>query len=305
MIDLDINVPPYLQKGDTIGITCPAGYFAEADVQPAKEALERWGYQVVLGDTVGDRYFQYAGTDEERAADFQRMLDDSEINLILFGRGGYGTIRIIDKIDFKGFQKHPKWLCGYSDITVVHSYVQTQLQIPTMHCEMCIDLKYGTHDRAARTIQSSFKGERIYYKTEAHPLNKQGRAEGILIGGNLSLITEMLCSDSDLETNGKILFLEDVHESLYKIDSMMWSLKRAGKLSGLKGLVIGGFTRMEEDEIPFGQTAYESIYEKVKEFSYPVCFDFPAGHRFNNFTLRLGMPYLLQVDAHVGSLKSV
>ncbi len=304
MEDKPVKIPPYLKAGDTVGITCPAGYFSIEDVQHAKEALEQWGYKVKLGATLGNQYFQYAGTDKERAADFQRMLDDPEVQLILFGRGGYGTIRIIDQIDFSYFQQHPKWLCGYSDLTVIHSFVHTQFQLPTMHCEMCIDLKYGTQDRAAETIKRSFKGRPIDYKSEIHRLNRKGEIQGILIGGNLSLIAEMIGSDSDLDTDGKILFLEDVHEYLYKIDSMMWTLKRAGKLSHLKGLVIGGFTRMKEEDIPFGETAYEIIYEKVKDFDYPICFDFPAGHRFDNYTLRLGMPYVLTVNDEGGRLKS-
>lgn len=295
MIISPSQIPPYLKPGGTVGITCPAGYFCLDDVRPAVEAIERWGYKVKLGKTIGDQYYQYAGTDEERAADLQDMLDDRDIDLILFGRGGYGTIRIIDQIDFTTFAKHPKWLCGYSDITVIHSFVHTQLNIPTMHCEMCIDLKYGTRDRSAATIQQSFRGDPLIYSAAPHTLNRFGQCEGVLVGGNLSLLSEMACSDSDLNTDGKILFLEDVHEYIYKIDSMMWTLKRSGKLSKLKGLVIGGFTRLKEEDIPFGQTAYELIYDKVKEFDYPVCFGFPAGHQYDNFTLRLGLLHQFKV----------
>ena len=296
-------VPPYLQAGDTIGITCPAGYFCLDDVQPAKAALERWGYRVKLGATIDSQYYQYAGTDEDRAADLQVMLDDPTINLILFGRGGYGTIRIIDRIDWSGFQHHPKWLCGYSDITVIHSFVHTQLAIPTLHCEMCIDLKYGTRDRSAATIQQAFRGSPLIYTAAPHTFNRFGEQEGLLIGGNLSLLAEMVGSDSDLDTDGKILFLEDVHEYLYKIDSMMWTLKRAGKLARLKGLVIGGFTRMHEDDIPFGQSAYGIIYEKIKDYDYPVCFGFPAGHQYDNFALRLGTLHAFKVGQNGASLR--
>lgn len=289
-------IPPYLQPGDTIGITCPAGYFCLNDVQPALEALKLWGYNVKLGKTIDGQYYQYSGTDEERAADLQDMLDDPNIKAILFGRGGYGTIRIIDRINFNGFYLHPKWLCGYSDITVIHSYVHTQMHIPTLHCEMCIDLKYGTEDRSAETIQQAFRGDPLTYSVQLHPLNKKGMGEGLLVGGNLSLLTEMTGSASDLDTDGKILFIEDVHEYLYHIDSMMWTLKRAGKLAFLSGLVVGGFTRLkEDDEIPFGQTAYEIIRDKVKDYHYPVCFGFPAGHEFDNFALRLGLLYRLSV----------
>lgn len=305
MIDAPPKIPPHLKPGDTVGITCPAGYFCLEDAQPAIAALQRWGYGVKIGRSIDDQYYQFAGTDEERANDLQDMLDDPAVNLVLFGRGGYGTVRIIDRIDFSTFNKSPKWLCGYSDITVIHSFVQSQLRIPTMHCEMCIDLKYGTRDRSAATIQQAFRGSPLIYDTSPHPLNRYGRCEGILVGGNLSLLAEMVCSNADLDMEGKILFLEDVHEYLYKIDSKMWTLKRSGKLSALKGLVIGGFTRMKEDEIPFGQTAYEIIYDKVKEYDYPICFGFPAGHQYNNFTLRLGMPHQFNVNSAGAMLKDV
>jgi muramoyltetrapeptide carboxypeptidase len=291
-------IPPYLKTGDTVGITCTAGYFCLEDAQPAIQALQRWGYNVKLGKTIDGQYYTYSGTDEERAADFQDMLDDPEIKAIIFGRGGYGTIRIIDRIKFGHFYRCPKWLCGYSDITVVHSYVQTQMHIPTLHSEMGIDLKYGTTDKAAETIQQALRGDRLTYYVDAHPLNRPGDAEGLLVGGNLSLLTAMIGSSSDLDTDGKILFLEDVDEYLYHIDSMMWSLKRSGKLAFLAGLIVGGFTKIKEDpdDPPFGQTAYEIIADKVKDYHYPVCFSFPAGHTFDNFALRLGMIHHLTVN---------
>lgn len=296
--DAPTIIPPYLRPGDTIGITCPSGAFCLEDVKPAMEALKLWGYQVKLGKTIDGGYYQYSGTDEQRAADFQEMLDDAEIKMILFGRGGYGAIRIIDRINFNSFYLHPKWLCGYSDITVIHSYVQAQTHIPTLHCEMCIDLKYGTQDASAMTMKQAFAGDRLSYHVATHPMNRAGDAKGILVGGNLSLLAAMVGSASDLDTDGKILFIEDVHEYLYHIDSMMWTLKRAGKLSFLAGLVVGGFTRIKKDpeDIPFGQTAYEIIYEKVKQYRYPVCFGFPAGHQYDNYALRLGMLHHLQVD---------
>lgn len=296
-------IPPYLHPGDTIGITCPAGAFCMDDAKPAMDALRLWGYRVKPGRTIDGQYYQYSGTDEERAADLQDMIDDPEIKAILFGRGGYGTIRIIDRINFNGFYLQPKWLCGYSDITVIHSYVQSQMHIPTLHCEMCIDLKYGTTDASAMTIQQAFKGDQLTYPVVAHPMNRNGETSGIMVGGNLSLLAAMAASCSDLDTDGKILFLEDVHEYPYHIDSMMWTLKRAGKLSRLAGLVVGGFTRLKKDteDIPFGQTAYEIIKDKVKEYHYPVCFGFPAGHQFDNYALRLGMLHHLKID-NSGSL---
>lgn len=300
-------IPPYLQPGDTIGITCPAGYFCLDDVQPAKAAMELWGYKVKLGKTVDGQYYTFSGTDEERAADLQDMLDDPQIKTILFGRGGYGCIRIIDRINFNQFYLQPKWLCGYSDITVIHSFIQTQLHIPTLHCEMCIDLKYGTGDESAMSMQRAFRGDKLNYTVDPNELNREGSGEGLLIGGNLSLLVAQTGSDSDIDTYGKILFIEDVHEYLYQIDSMMWTLKRAGKLAFLVGLVVGGMTRIQKDitDPPFGQTAYEIILDKVKEYDYPVCFGFPAGHQFNNFAIRLGMMHRLKVNKNGNTLEEI
>ncbi len=300
-------IPRYLQPGDTIGITCPAGYFCLDDVQPAKAALELWGYRVKLGKTVDGQYYTFSGTDEERAADLQDMLDDPEIKTILFGRGGYGCIRIIDRINFNQFYLQPKWLCGYSDITVIHSFVQAQLHIPTLHCEMCIDLKYGTEDESAMSIQRAFRGDKLNYAVDPDELDREGSGEGLLVGGNLSLLVAQAGSDSDIDTYGKILFIEDVHEYLYQIDSMMWTLKRAGKLAFLAGLVVGGMTRIQRDitDPPFGQTAYEIILDKVKEYDYPVCFGFPAGHQFNNFAIRLGMIHRLKVTKKGNTLEEI
>lgn len=290
-------IPPYLKPGDTVGITCPAGYFLLDDVQSAVDALQRWGYRTKIGDTVGGRYYTYSGTDAARQEDLQRMMDDPEVKAVLFGRGGYGTIRIIDRLDFNKFYLRPKWLCGYSDITVIHSFVQTQLHIPTLHCEMCIDLKYGSEDASASTIQRALRGDRLSYELQFQPLNRAGTATGILVGGNLTLLSGMVGSPSDLDTDGKILFIEDVHAYLYQIDAMMWTLKRASKLAFLKALVVGGMTKIRVDpgDPPFGATAYELIRAHVAEYGYPVCFGFPAGHQFDNFSLRLGMAHTLTV----------
>lgn len=298
-------IPPYLKPGDTIGITCPAGYFCLDDVLPAVAAIQRWGYLVKLGKTIDGQYYTYSGTDEARLEDLQAMLDDPGINAILFGRGGYGTIRLIDRVNFSSFYLRPKWLCGYSDITILHSFVQTQMHIPTLHCEMCIDLKYGSTDASADTIRRAFRGDRLSYDVSPHPWNRSGAAAGILVGGSLSLLAGMLESSSDLDTDGKILFIEDVHEYLYRIDGMMWALKRSGKLAFLAGLVVGGMTRIRTDEgdIPFGQTAYEIIREKVSEYHYPVCFGFPAGHQFDNFALRLGMVHRLTISGDLCRLE--
>lgn len=298
-------IPPYLRPGDLVGITCPAGYLCLEDTQNAVEALEKWGYRVKLGKTVGAQYYGYSGTDAERAADFQDMLDDPQIKAILFGRGGYGTVRIIDSLDFNRFYRDPKWLCGYSDITVVHSFVQSQLHIPTLHCEMCIDLKYGNADASADTIRRALRGDKLSYSVDVHPMNRLGSCEGLLVGGNLSLLAAMIGSSSDIDMDGKILFIEDVHEYLYRLDEMLWTLGRAGKLDRLAGLVVGGFTRLKYDpeDPPFGQEIDEIIFDQVRAARFPVCFGFPAGHQFDNFSLRLGMPHRLLVTAKGGLLQ--
>lgn len=296
-------VPPYLKPGDLVGITCPAGYFCIDDAANAVEALEKWGYRVKFGKTVGPQYYTYSDTDAARAADLQNMLDDREIKAILFGRGGYGTIRIIDVLDFNRFYRMPKWLCGYSDITVVHSFVQSQLHIPTLHCEMCIDLKYGNADASADTIRRALRGDKLSYSVDAHAMSRPGTCKGLLVGGNLSLLAAMVGSSSDLNMDGKILFIEDVHEYLYRLDEMLWTLKRAGKLDRLAGLVVGGFTRLKYDpeDPPFGEEIQEIIFDKVRDTHFPVCFGFPAGHQFDNFSLRLGLPHRLRVTTE-GSL---
>lgn len=298
-------IPPYLQPGDTLGITCPAGYMCRPDFQPAMDALQSWGYQVKLGNTIDAQAGTFAGTDELRAADLQNMLDDDQVNAILFGRGGYGTVRIIDRINFNRFYLKPKWLVGYSDITVLHSHIHTQMHIPTMHAEMCIDLEYGTTDVSALSVRRALSGEKLSYDINPDALNRTGSSIGLLVGGNLSLLASVTGSASDLETYGKILFIEDVDEYLYNIDRMMYTLKRSGKLAHLAGLVVGGFTRTKDDLPPFGQTPAEIIYDKVKEYGFPLCFGFPAGHETENYTLKLGMVHRLTVGPDLCNLEEL
>lgn len=299
-------VPPYLKPGDTVGITCPAGNFSLEDVNAAVEALESWGFRAKLGSTLGTRYYQFSAPDAERAQDLQQMLDAPDIHAILFARGGYGTIRIIDRIHFNRFYLQPKWLCGYSDITVLHAHIQTQIHIPTVHSEMCIDLKYGNADASAASLRRALIGESLRYEVGSDPMNRWGSGSGLLAGGNLSTLCSLMGSPSELQTDGKILFLEEVHEPLYSIDRMMQCLKRAGKLSFLAGLILGGFTHIPEEKgVSFGQGACEIIASAVEDCSYPVCFGFPAGHEYANYALRLGMPHRLEVDREGSLLKEL
>ena len=278
--------PPYLRKGDTVAITCPAKKLPR-DINDAVRLIESWGLNVVLGETVFAEDNQYAGDDELRSKDFQRFLDDSNIKAIFAARGGYGSIRIIDKINFESFARQPKWIIGFSDITVLHSHIYALFKVQTIHGQMPLTIPDGTKP-SLETLRKALFNESFDYQYESLAVNKTGEATGILIGGNLTLLIAMMGSVSDIDYHGKILFLEDVGEYLYSIDRMMWILKRSGKLSQIKGLIIGSFTELKDNEIAFGKTAVEIISEHVSGYSYPVCFDFPAGHIEDNHALILG-----------------
>ena len=298
--------PQYLKPGSILGITCPSGYVSDERVAYAISILERRGFVVKRGKTIGSEHFYFSGTDEERADDLQRMLDDPGMDAILMGRGGYGMSRIIDRLNFTAFIKHPKWVCGFSDITVLHNHLLARFGIASLHSPMCGAFKPETdHAPYLETFFSALTGAPLVYHTPPCSGNREGNTEGVLTGGNLSLITHLIGSASDVTTDGKILFLEDIGEHLYKIDRMMLTLKRAGKLDNLVGLVLGGFTEMEDTERPFGQTLEELIGDKVSEFDYPVCFHFPAGHQEINHTLTLGERHKLSVTASGSVLELV
>ncbi|MCB9045003.1 MAG: LD-carboxypeptidase [Chitinophagales bacterium] len=301
-----INTPSYLRRGSVVGITCPSGYVSEDRVHFAAETLKLWGFEVRIGKTVGNEHHYFSGTDNERAADLQAMLDNPDINAILMGRGGYGLSRIIDRLDWTKFKLNPKWICGFSDITVLHSHIHHNLQIPTMHSPMCGAFNPKTVNSGhIKRFLASLIGESQHYHTDPFDLNRMGKTEGILTGGNLAILAHLVGSASDVNTDNKILFIEDIGEHLYKVDRMMLTLKRAGKLDKLKGLVVGGFTEMEDTERPFGQTLEEIIHDKVAEYDYPVCFHFPTGHMEENHTLTLGMLYKMNVTPQGGHVELV
>ncbi len=289
-----INQPKPLKKGDTIAITCPAKKLPK-DITPAVRLLESWGLNVILGDTVSASYHQFAGPDELRANDMQRFLDDPGIHAIIAARGGYGTIRIIDKLDFTRFSHNPKWVVGFSDISALHSHIYSNYGIQTIHGQMPMTIPDSTAP-GLDTLRKALFGEELSYGYSSDFPNRPGRAEGVLIGGNLTLILYMCGSVSELDFTDKILFIEDVGEYLYSIDRMMRNLKRSGKLAALKGLIIGGFTELKDNDIPFGQTAYEIIQELTGEYDYPVVYDFPAGHIDNNLALILGRKVALTAE---------
>lgn len=301
-----IKIPPYLKKGDTVAIVCPSGYMPRKKAETCISVLQEWGYQVKVGMTLGNRFHYFSGTDSERLADLQAMLDDPEVKAILCGRGGYGMSRIIDQLDFKKFKKNPKWLIGFSDITVLHAHVYRQFNIATLHAPMAAAFNDGEHAKEyVQSLRKALKGAASHYSCSHHSLNRQGKAEGELIGGNLSLVAHLVGSISSFKTKGKILFLEDVGEYLYHIDRMMIQLKRSGMLQNLAGLVIGGFTEMKDTTTPFGSEVFSIIHSHVEEYAYPLCFDFPVSHDKNNYALKVGIKHQLVVSEKKVSLKEM
>jgi muramoyltetrapeptide carboxypeptidase len=249
---------------------------------------------VVLGKSVFMEDHQFAGDDNTRAKDFQNMLDNKNIKAIIAARGGYGTVRMIDKLNFKKFKKYPKWIIGYSDITVLHNHISRHCNTETLHASMPIN--FLTNEPAAlQSLRDVLQGNTLSYSFHSDFENKPGKTKGILTGGNLSVLYSLSGTPSDLDTEGKILFIEDLDEYLYHIDRMLMQLKRSGKLKNLKGLLVGGFTDMKDNTVPYGKTAYEIIYEHVKEYNFPVAFNMPAGHIPNNHALIMGRRIRLEV----------
>jgi muramoyltetrapeptide carboxypeptidase len=298
-----IKQPAYLKKGDKVAIVSPAKKLKQP-IDDAIALLEGWGLEVIIGRSVYAEHHQFAGDDILRAEDLQSFLDDKEIKAIIAARGGYGTIRIIDELDFSVFQQNPKWVVGFSDITVLLSHIMGAEQTQSIHGQMP-----GTfHDASPESIESlrqALFGEDLSYSYESSQPNQPGEAQGILIGGNLSLLVALEGSASAMDFKDKILFLEDVGEYEYSIDRMLRMLKRAGKLAELKGLIIGAFNHIELEDIPFGQTADEVIAEILHGCSYPVCYNFPVGHIDDNRAMVLGKEVLLKVEAQQVSFKQL
>lgn len=294
-------MPPYLKKGDIVAIAAPARKVTRQELAPAVKLLQSWGLKVLLHERLFDADNQFAGSDRVRAQVMQELLDNPDIRAIFCARGGYGTVRIIDKLDFTKFAAAPKWIVGYSDITVLHSHIHRHLGIETLHATMPINIT----DRAFRspaveTMRQQLFGEPVSYTCATHKLNRKGKAEGLLVGGNLSMLYSLCGSASDIDTDGKILFIEDLDEYLYHIDRMMMNLKRCGRLAHLAGLVVGQMSDMHDNSIPFGHTAEEIVSDAASEYGYPVCFNFPAGHNgTENSALKLGHHTTLVVDETV------
>ncbi len=308
-----MKVPEYLKPGDTIGITSPSGFSTAEDILSSVQLIQSWGYKIKVGNTIGKRDFTFGGTDAERAADFQSMLDDDEVKAILCATGGYGAVRIIDLLNFSRFRKNPKWVIGFSDITVLHSHLHQQCHVASLHSKMCgsFPKDWATADQvqidSILSIKTALEGGQVVYPSVVMVQNKTGVADGILVGGNLKILENMSGSVSAMDTNGKILFIEDVGEPLYNIDRMLCNLHRSGKLAKLKGLIVGGFTNIKPDspDSPFGRDIYRIVQERTAAFDYPVCFDFPVGHQKNNFALKCGVQHRLSVEQNQVTLQEI
>lgn len=301
--------PPYLKNGDVIGITAPAGFITPEEIQPAVQLMESWGYKILVGDTIGKKDFTFGGTDNERLNDFQKMLDDKNIKAIMCARGGYGSVRIVDRINWTIFKQHPKWVIGFSDITVLLNHIHNNFQLAAIHSKMTNSFPDDwskaepVQMETILSINDALLGKKMRYTALPNPQNKFGMAEGILVGGNLKTMESLSGSVSDIKTDGKILFVEDTGEYLYSIDRMFWNLKRTGKLKNLKALIVGGIkTKADDRGEEFGKTVEEIVLEKIKNYQYPVCFDFPVGHQKNNFALKCGVMHRLEVNGTNASL---
>ena len=294
--------PPVLRKGDTIGIVSTARKITLVEIEPAIQIIRGWGLKVKLGRTIGLEKNQFAGEDLDRAKDLQEMMDAPEIKAIWCARGGYGTVRIIDKIDFSAFIKNPKWIIGYSDVTVLHSHLH-RLKIKSIHAEMPLDFVKKSANTRASLKKTLLEGPCDIEYATLNPLNRSGSAKGQLVGGNLSILYSLCGSNSAMDTAGKILFLEDLDEYLYHIDRMMQNLKRNGLFENLSGLVVGGMTDMNDNKVPFGESAEEILFHTISGYDFPFCFNFPAGHIHNNLALTFGSDITLDIHENGVRLK--
>ena len=291
-----MKIPPSIKPGDKIRIVSPAGKVKEEHVLPAVEWLQNQGYKVELGKHVFAKHFQFAGTDKQRLDDLQTALDDPETVAIICSRGGYGTVRIISQIDFTEFVANPKWLAGFSDITILHTCMNN-LGVATIHGAMpryFFD-ENGNQNENLNTLMKLLTGEKVNYSIETAQTGRYGKVSGELTGGNLSIISSLQGTKYEIDTAGKILFLEDIDEFLYHTDRMIHQLKLSGKLDNLAGLILGDFTDMKDNESPFGKSVHEIVQDAVEECSYPVCFGFPAGHDKKNLALAFGKTWELEV----------
>ena len=297
--------PPQLAPGNTIGILCPAGAIPLEKVTICAQVLESWGYQVRIGKTVGTQFGHFAASDLDRQNELQSMMDDPEIHAILCARGGYGLSRIVSELNFTKIKAHPKWVIGFSDITILHAALQKH-GIQSIHGPMSAG--FGKGDAGLpyiMALKQMLEGAALPVEAKAHPANLLGHSKGLLVGGNLCLMTHLIGGENQLDTKGKILCFEDVGEYHYNVDRMLIQCKNAGLLDGLAGLVVGGFTDMKDDATAFGETIIEMILRITKGANYPICFDFPISHDLNNMPVQLGATYQLGVTENAAVLTKI
>jgi len=293
-----MKTPPALEKNHTIGIIAPARSISREELQPAIELFENWGLEVKLGEHIFHSFHQLAGRDEERAEDLQSFLDDPSIKAIVCARGGYGTIKLMEHLNFEQFTKHPKWIVGYSDITVLHSYITQKLGIKTLHATMPLNITNPAEDLPAmELLKKVLFGEAIEYTwSTSTEFKLPGTISGEVTGGNLSVLYSLRGTGFDIDSTGKILFIEDLDEYLYHIDRMLMNFKHGNIFTGLKALLVGGMTDMNDNKTPYGFTAHEIIKNITKEYTFPVIFDFPAGHFKNNLPVIMGSELKIQKE---------
>jgi muramoyltetrapeptide carboxypeptidase len=297
---IPMKIPPSLQKGDTIALVATARKNIDDNLKPAIDLLHSWGLEVVIGKTIGLDNNQLAGTDAERAADFQQQLDNPNIKAIWCVRGGYGTVRMIDLLDFTKFKQSPKWIVGFSDVTVIHSYINN-LNIATIHGAMPITVARASTE-SIESLRKSLFGESLNYEIPFDAANRLGNAKGEIVGGNLSILYSLMGSNAQIDCKGKILFIEDLDEYLYHIDRMMMSLKRCGCFDDLNGLIVGTMTKMKDNDIPWGKNANQIIEDVTKGYSFPILYNFPAGHFRDNRALIFGKQVSLELNATTSKL---
>lgn len=296
------STPAYLRKKDKVAIVATAKNFDQKELSSAFKVLENWGLEVIPGKNLYKTHHQFAGTDPERLQDLQTALDDDSIKAIFCVRGGYGTNRIIDQINFKKFLKNPKWIIGFSDVTVLHSHIHGK-NVESIHALMPLQFGKAGYQKSLGTLKDALFGKPVKYILRSSKLNRRGVASAKVVGGNLAILTSLIGTPSDIDTKNKILFIEDIDEYLYRLDRMIFQLKRAGKLNKLKGLIVGHMSDMKDNPVPFGKSAKEIIADAVKEYKYPVSFDFPVGHEPHNFTIICGREAQLKVGSEKTVLK--
>ena len=288
-------IPNYIKKGDKIGIVAPARKISINELDPAIQILNSWGLKVIIGSNVFSEHYQFSGNDKERSSDMQKMIEDKEIKAIICARGGYGSSRIVDIIDFSPLKKNPKWIIGYSDITVFHSHLH-ELGLATLHASMPINFQENTK-QALHSLRDILFGKKNIIDCKSSNFNIKGEASGELVGGNLSILYSLMGSNSDIKTEGKILFLEDLDEYFYHIDRMIVSLKRNGKFENLKALIVGSFTGIKDNQVSFGKSVEDIILENLKEYDYPICFSFPSEHINDNRAIVFGKKIHLCINS--------